>query len=262
MSERSPEGELEGDRDDEREESGEKREEREEERSKTVVALFVILTFVGFILADGIVQYVESRKEKPAARPAVAPVRPVAQPAVPGGLFLGRGHAWMEVARNGLARIGGDSFLTQLVGRIERIELPEPGRLVRKGDALFSLYSGGRKAVVTAPVDGIIRSVNSELQLRPQTLADEPYGDGWVCEVEPQNLSASMSLMRVGQAAQTWIREEMDRFREFLSVQAHGQMAPGMVLPDGGDLRAGVLESVNDETWQAFQSEFLAQDRA
>lgn len=226
-----------------------------------MVALFVILTFVGFILADGIVQYVEARKEKAAGQPATAPIRPVAQLAVPGGLFLGRGHTWVEVVRNGMARIGGDSFLTQLMGRIDRVELPEPGRSVRKGEALFSLYSGARKAVIPAPVDGVIRSVNSELQLRPQTLQEEPYNDGWVCEVEPRDLSAGMSLMRVGRAAQTWIREELDRFREFLNVQAHGQMAPGMVLPDGGDLQAGVLESVDDATWQAFQREFLSEDQ-
>jgi hypothetical protein len=129
-------------------------------------------------------------------------------------------------------------------------------------EALYSLYSGTRKAVVTAPVDGIVRSVNSEIALRPQTLVEEPYGDGWICEMEPRDLGAGVSLMRAGQAAQSWLREELDRFREFLSVQVHGQLSPGMVLPDGGDLRAGVLDSVDDQTWQAFQLQFLNEDRA
>ncbi len=224
-----------------------------------MVALLVILTFIGFILADGIVQYVEARKEKPAVRTAT-PARPVVHPALPGGVFVGRGHTWVEVVRDGMARIGGDAFLTQLIGRVERVELPQPGQAVSRGEPLFVLHAGARSAVIQAPVDGIVRRINSELQVRPQSLADEPYVAGWVCEVEPSDLGANMALLRIGRAAQEWIAQEMDRFREFLMQRANGKVA--LALPDGGDIRVGVLADVDLETWEAFQKEFLQSDLA
>lgn len=223
-----------------------------------MVAMFVILTFIGFILADGIVQYVEARKERPATR-AATPVRPVAHQVLPGGIFVGRGHTWVEVVRDGLAKVGSDAFLTQLLGRIESVELPRPGQTVKKGDVLFVLHTGSQRAIVQAPVDGVVRRVNSELQAHPQLLSEEPYDEGWVCEVEPRDLGADMALLKIGRAAQDWIRQEMDRFREFLTQRAEGRFA--LALPDGGDIRVGVLAEVDAETWETFQREFLQAER-
>jgi glycine cleavage system H protein len=216
--------------------------------------MFVILTFVGFILADGIVQYLEARKERPATQSAT-PVRPVAHPVLPGGIFVGGGHTWVEIVRDGRARVGSDAFLTQLLGRIEGVELPRPGQTVKRGETLFVLHIGSQRAVVQAPVDGVVRRVNNELQAHPQLLFEEPYDEGWICEVEPRDLGADMALLRVGRAAQEWITQEMDRLREFLTRRANGRFA--LALPDGGDIRVGVLADVDAETWEAFQHEFL-----
>lgn len=223
-----------------------------------MVAMFVILTFVGFIVADGIVQYLEARKEKPALRSA-QPAPPVARPVLPGGIFVGGGHTWVEVVRDGMARVGSDTFLTQLLGRIEAVDLPRPGQAVKRGEVLFVLCTGSQRAAVQAPVDGVVRRVNNELNAHPQLLFEEPYDEGWICEVEPRDLGADMALLRVGRAAQAWLSQEMDRFREFLIQHAQGRLA--LALPDGGDIRVGVLADVDADTWEAFQREFLQSGR-
>lgn len=222
-----------------------------------MVALFVILTFAGFILADGIVQYYQARKEKPALAAVRDPVRSLTHVAVPGGVFLDRGHTWLEIVRSGFTRIGGDAFVGQLVGAVARVDLPKLDQRVRRGEPLVTLHSGSRRVSLASPVDGVVRVVNESLVEAPSNLQDEPYNQGWFCEVEPQNLPSTLPLLKMGRSAQEWISAELDRFREFIASRMLPDMQTAVVLQDGGYVRVGALETVDDETWEAFEREFL-----
>lgn len=231
-----------------------------------VVAL-VILTVAAFVIVEIIAIRAEGREKSlhgiplhavaggGGARPFARPL-PVEPPSLPAGLFLDDGHTWIRLAESGVATVGVDEFLTGLVGRIDRVELPAEGTEVERGDRLLVIRQGEREATVRAPVSGTVVSSNGQWLVERGDLARDPYGAGWVCAIQPRNLATAIRGLRIAEEARRWIGEEVARFREFLLLRRTSP-ALGAVSPDGGVPARGVLENVDGETWDGFVSEFL-----
>jgi glycine cleavage system H lipoate-binding protein len=144
------------------------------------------------------------------------------------------------------------------IGRADKVELPEPGTEVQQGQPLFTIVSGGRRAAIAAPMDGIVRSVNSALVENPAALARDPYHRGWICSLSPKNLGASLRKLKVAEEGVEWLHKERERFDGFIASQAWRAVVPGAVMPDGGRPADGVLNYLDDEAWAAFGRQFLA----
>jgi glycine cleavage system H protein len=231
-----------------------------------MVALFVILTIVGFILMDSLVQWAEARHERPLGR-TLRPLGLFSMPAVetasiPAGLFLDEGHTWVRLEPSGRTVIGMDEFVRRAIGRISAVQLPDIGTFVRRGDPLCVLFQDGRHAVIRAPVDGVVEAVNTQLARYPETGRSDPYEEGWVCIVRPKNLAAHVRRLFVAEDAEAWLRAEIERFKEFLSLRPLSQTALGHVVPDGGRWTEGVLELVDEESWTEFARTFLRSPRS
>ena len=97
------------------------------------------------------------------------------------GLFLDSGHTWTALEPSGRIRVGLDDLVRGAVGRIDKLELPEPGTEVKRGQPLFALVQGGRRAALPSPVDGVVRSVNPLVAETAGPVAADPYYKGWVC---------------------------------------------------------------------------------
>ncbi len=214
-----------------------------------MVAIFVVLFIVLAMTIDALVR----RRE---TAPVPAEVR--REIPLPGGLFLDTGHTWTAVEPSGRIRVGLDDLVRAAIGRAEKVELPEPGTEVKQGQPLFTLVQGGHRAVIAAPVDGIVRSVNPALAESPAALSRDPYRKGWICSLSPKNLGASLGKLKVAEEAAEWLRKERDRFEEFIASQAFRSAVPGTVMPDGGKPADGVLNYLDDQAWAAFHREFLA----
>jgi glycine cleavage system H protein len=220
-----------------------------------MIALIVVL-----LVADTLVVTIRRRLGRPDARSLpygadrarVMARLPVDSLRLPGDVFLDRGHAWAKLGADGPVRVGLDDFAQRFIGRIDGIDLPEPGRTVRRGDVLFSVRQGDRTASFRAPVDGTVRAVNGGLRTAPEHLKEDPYGHGWVAEVEPTDLQNAVSPLRIASTSVGWMREEILRLRD-LAVGATATAT----LPDGGLPAAGLLEEVDDGAWSAFQTGFL-----
>lgn len=138
-----------------------------------MVPVLVLLVFVGFIVADVIIQSAEARRLRaarslePEARPALATLGAVTAPA---GLFLDAGHTWLGLEPSGLARVGVDDLARRALGRLDAVDLPEPGTRVRRGETLFSVRQGDRVAAFAAPVDGVVAAVNDDLRGAPEAV--------------------------------------------------------------------------------------------
>jgi len=232
-----------------------------------MVALLVLLTFVSFLLAEIILQTLEARKAAAVTAGSAVrgffdvgpePALALAAAAPPPGLFVARGHAWLGLDPSGSARIGADDFIGQTLGRIDRVELPEVGKTVRRGEPLFTLCQGDRSATLTAPVDGIVTAINADVERDAALVKADPYARGWVCTVKPAGIAAALHRLLLAEEAQAWIASEIERFRTFLTG-GRVTMALGTVSPDGGQVLQGALEHVDDTTWNVFVEEFLAQ---
>jgi glycine cleavage system H protein len=229
-----------------------------------MVAILVVLAIVAFITADAIVQWAEARRGRMAI-PAGAP-EPRAYPelgfafegvSIPSGLFLDRGHTWVGLETSGKVQVGVDALILRAIGRIDAVELPEAGREVKRGEMLFAVRQGERRAVFTAPVDGVIGAVNESLKEHPEAIKTEPYRQGWVCMLNPSNLARNLSRLSIAEMADAWLNKEMRRFQEFIAARPIEHTTLGQLLQDGGRPTGGILELMDEETWAEFTREFL-----
>lgn len=224
-----------------------------------MVALFVMLTILACVGIDGIVQIKKARRES-AARDLtdqLVPVEALAQLSVPADAFLDQGHTWVKISPLGTAHVGIDGFVENLLGRIDDVVLPDVGSEVRRGDVLFALRQNNRRAAFASPVDGVVMNVDKELHWHPEMIHADPYKDGRVCSIKPRNLAHDLKLLRVAEDAKNWLRDEAEQFKEFFAARPLDDLQLGKVMADGGQLRSGVLEFADDETWKQFNQAFL-----
>jgi glycine cleavage system H protein len=229
-----------------------------------MVAIFVALMFVGFILTDAIVQKVAAQRAARAVALAKAAVATAAaregiasRVGVPEGVGLSAGHAWTLPLQEGAVRAGADGVVGRALGTVSHVRFPRVGNEVKEGEPLFRLELNGRSLAVPSPVTGRVASINPRLAKQPQLVAHDPYGKGWVCSVVEMSPSRENGTRRLGAKAALWLEKEVARFQEFISMQVTPDLALGVTCRDGGAPAAGVLAQFDSEVWQKFEQDFL-----
>jgi len=103
-------------------------------------------------------------------------------------------HEWARVEGDKV-RVGLDDYAQDQLGDIVFVELPQVGDTFKQGEEFATVESV--KAVVECylPVGGEIIAVNSELEESPELINKSPYGDGWMVDVKPTDLSEMGALM-------------------------------------------------------------------
>lgn len=233
-----------------------------------MVAIFVVLMFLGFILADLALQKLEGRRAALALVPAsggVSPARRAARPtirrdwpALPEAVYLSENHSWLRPRPLGVFQIGLDALVGQAIGSVTRVVPPKVGSEVWAGAPLFQIAAGERVLTVAAPVSGRVVEVNGELQDRPELAVRAPYAEGWVCGFLPSRLEEEKPVWRLGEKAAAWFEQEVRRFSEFLWQRFDSDLALGETSLDGGIPAAGSLKSFDAGVWKAFEVEFLS----
>jgi len=169
---------------------------------------------------------------------------------VPAGIFVSNAHSWVGVHMNGLVRVGIDDFTQKSVGQIDSVELPARGGEVRRGEQLFALRHGDHKLSVPSPVSGRVTNVNSELLDRPELIKLKPYELGWVCTMEPANLTGELRELKIGDDAVSWYREEINRYAELIRTALREREA------EGKSVRNGNGDGLDDVAWEVFEHAF------
>ncbi|MCB0985994.1 MAG: glycine cleavage system protein GcvH [Ilumatobacter sp.] len=102
---------------------------------------------------------------------------------VPAQLRYSKDHEWVAVDGT-RARIGITDYAQDALGDVVYVQLPTVGASVSAGDSFGEVESTKSVSDVYAPVSGTVVAVNSALDGAPETLNSDPYGDGWICEIE------------------------------------------------------------------------------
>ncbi len=113
---------------------------------------------------------------------------------VPDDLRYTADHEWARVEGNRV-RIGITDYAQDALGDIVFVQLPEPGTAVTAGGSFSEVESTKSVSDVYAPVSGTIVDVNAELADAPQRLNDDPYGEGWLCVIEPDDPAGVAELL-------------------------------------------------------------------
>jgi len=107
--------------------------------------------------------------------------------AVPAGIYFSPTHSWAHLETNGRAKVGIDAFIQGLTGMLSAVYVPENESSVRQGHPLFSIIHKGNKLVISAPVSGTIKAINTEALQNMRMVHRDPYTFGWLLELEPSN---------------------------------------------------------------------------
>jgi glycine cleavage system H protein len=100
-----------------------------------------------------------------------------------------RDHEWARKEDGGV-RMGITDYAQNALGDVVFVKLPEAGNKVEAGTVVSEVESTKSVSDVYAPVTGTVAAVNSALVDSPQTLNDDPYGEGWICVIEPDDPTA------------------------------------------------------------------------
>jgi glycine cleavage system H protein len=84
-------------------------------------------------------------------------------------------------------RVGLSDYLQQRSGDVASVTLKRTGAAVKAGDELGSLETIKVDLVVPAPLAGTILAVNAALAGHPEMVNSDPYGAGWLADIEPAN---------------------------------------------------------------------------
>lgn len=103
--------------------------------------------------------------------------------AIPEDLRYSRDHEWVRVEGT-TARVGITDYAQDQLGEVVYVELPAVGGEVRAGAAAAEVESTKSVSEVYVPVSGTVRAVNEALAERPELVNQDPYGEGWLLEVE------------------------------------------------------------------------------
>ncbi len=98
-------------------------------------------------------------------------------------------HEWLKTPgeQPGSARVGITDFAQDALGDIVYVSLPQVGDTLSAGEACGELESTKSVSEVYAPISGKVVAVNETLDGSPETVNTDPYGEGWLFEVEPSS---------------------------------------------------------------------------
>ncbi|WP_152363843.1 glycine cleavage system protein GcvH [Microlunatus speluncae] len=105
-------------------------------------------------------------------------------PTFPEDLKYSAEHEWVRTGNASTVRVGITDYAAEQLGDIVYVSLPEVGTTVAAGDACGELDSTKSVSDVFAPVSGSVTAINDALDATPELLNSDPYGDGWLFEVE------------------------------------------------------------------------------
>jgi len=112
----------------------------------------------------------------------------------PDNLYYTEDHEWLRV-NNGTATVGITDFAQSELGDIVFVELEPEGTELGKDDIFGTIEAVKTVSELYMPVSGTITALNDELELAPEIVNDDPYGDGWMIEIELGNPDEIDALM-------------------------------------------------------------------
>ncbi len=102
---------------------------------------------------------------------------------IPKGRRFTKDHEWTRI-KDDVVTSGVTEFAVDQLGDITLIELPRVGTEVEAGDTIGVIESVKAVSDLYSPISGTIKAINEELEEAPEKVNEEPYGEGWMLEIE------------------------------------------------------------------------------
>ena len=113
---------------------------------------------------------------------------------LPEDLRYAEDHEWVR-SGGASARIGISDYAQDALGDIVFVELPQVGDVLEKGAEFGTVESVKAVSELYMPIGGEITAVNAALEDAPERVNTDPYGEGWMVEVQPADAAQIEALM-------------------------------------------------------------------
>lgn len=111
---------------------------------------------------------------------------------MPEDLLYTADHEWVRDLGGGRVRIGITNFAQDSLGDIVFVQLPAVDDAVAAGEAIGELESTKSVSELISPVTGTVGALNDALEATPELVNSDPYGQGWMIEVETSGLPGDL----------------------------------------------------------------------
>lgn len=110
---------------------------------------------------------------------------------IPSDLHYTADHEWVRRSAEDTVRIGITDFAQSALGDVVFVQLPGEGTEVTAGEAFGEVESTKSVSDLYAPVSGKVSAVNGDLEANPQLVNSDPYGAGWLLDVQVEGSGAA-----------------------------------------------------------------------
>lgn len=114
---------------------------------------------------------------------------------IPQDLHYSSDHEWIRSAGADTVRIGITDYAQNSLGDIVFVQMPEAGTAIGTGDSIGEVESTKSVSDIFAPVGGTVVARNDALDSTPELVNSDPYGDGWMIEVQLSDPGAISELL-------------------------------------------------------------------
>ena len=117
---------------------------------------------------------------------------------VPDDLKYTAEHEWVRAGSGSTVRVGITDYAQQALGDVVYVSMPQVGATVDQGAAFGEVESTKSVSDLYAPVSGTVTARNDALDGQPELINSDPYGEGWIVEIEMSDPAALDGLLDAG----------------------------------------------------------------
>jgi glycine cleavage system H protein len=113
---------------------------------------------------------------------------------IPADLYYTTEHEWVQRTGDDTLRVGITDYAQSALGDVVFVQLPDVGADVTAGDSFGEVESTKSVSDLYAPVSAKVVAVNGDLESNPQLVNSDPYGEGWLIDLQADAASLDESL--------------------------------------------------------------------
>ncbi len=180
---------------------------------------------------------------------------------VPRWLSYSANHLWLDMSTDGYCHIGADSFLSRVLGSVDRITYLA-ARGVTRPTVILTVRGVDLQLAFPNPI--LVTRSNSYLRANPGKLVSDPYGLGWLFEGAPLEAGTDepkgvSHRLIPGEAAPSWIRDEVRRIASFVHERVAMTDPQGQrLMADGGSFAPGFVQHLSREEILGLFNDFFS----
>ncbi len=121
---------------------------------------------------------------------------------IPENLYYTEEHEWALIENPNTVKIGVTDYAQKSLHEVVFVEMPKEGRIIKRLEPIGTIESVKSVSEIFSPLSGRVLKVNKQLEMSPEQVNKDPYGEGWIVILEPSNLEELTSLLSVDKYAQ------------------------------------------------------------